>query len=258
MSNSPLVSYTKMSPNHSGKRTHAIDRISPHCIVGQHSVEALGNVFAAKSRKASSNYGIGADGRVGMYVDEGNRSWCTSSNANDQRAVTIECASDTTHPYAFKTVVYQKLIDLCEDICRRNGKTVLLWFNDKNKSLNYNPKPNEMVITVHRWFAAKACPGDWLYQRLGEVARIVTERLNSNSNTIKEEDEDMTQETFNKLMNNYISSLAKQPATFEESAMKWAQDNGLITGDENGLMPKKFLTRGEFALVLQRFMDKLK
>ena len=94
--NSSLVSYTKLSPNHSGQRTHSIDRITPHCVVGQCSVETLGNIFAPSSRQASCNYGIGADGRVGMYVEEKNRSWCSSSNANDQRAVTIECASDTS------------------------------------------------------------------------------------------------------------------------------------------------------------------
>ena len=92
--NSPLVSYTKLSPNHSGQRTHSIDRITPHCVVGQCSVETLGNIFLPTSRQASSNYGIGVDGRVGMYVEEKNRSWCSSSAANDQRAVTIECASD--------------------------------------------------------------------------------------------------------------------------------------------------------------------
>ena len=129
MSNSPLVSYTKLSPNHSGQRTHAIDRITPHCVVGQCSVETLGNIFAPTSRQASCQYGIGVDGRVGMYVEEKNRSWCSSSNENDQRAVTIECASDTTHPYAFKDVVYNKLIELCVDICKRNGKKKLLWLH---------------------------------------------------------------------------------------------------------------------------------
>ena len=108
--NSSLVSYTKLSPNHSGQRTHSIDRITPHCVVGQCSVETLGNIFLPTSRQASCNYGIGVDGRVGMYVEEKNRSWCSSSSANDQRAVTIECASDTTEPYAFKDMVYQTLI----------------------------------------------------------------------------------------------------------------------------------------------------
>ena len=175
--NSPLVSYTKLSPNHSGQRTHTIDRITPHCVVGQCSVETLGNIFAPTERQASCNYGIGADGRVGMYCEEKNRSWCSSSSANDQRAITIECASDTSAPYAFKDVVYNKLIELCVDICKRNGKTKLLWLGDKNKTLNYQPKSDEMVLTVHRWFANKSCPGDWMYQRMGDLAAKVTAKL---------------------------------------------------------------------------------
>lgn len=176
-SNSPLVSYTKLSPNHSGQRTHAIDRISPHCFVGQVTVERMGESFAPTSKQASCNYGIGKDGSVGMYVDEKNRSWCSSSPANDQRAVTIECASDSTAPYAFNDAVYKSLINLCTDICRRNGKTKLLWLGDKNKTLAYEPKADEMVLTVHRWFANKACPGDWLYSRLGDLAAKVTAQL---------------------------------------------------------------------------------
>ena len=179
--NSSMVSYTKLSPNHSGQRTHSIDRITPHCVVGQCSVETLGNIFLPASRQASSNYGIGVDGRVGMYVEEKNRSWCSSSNANDQRAVTIECASDTKSPYAFKDAVYQTLIKLCVDICKRNSKKKLLWLGDKTKTLNYSPKADEMVLTVHRWFANKSCPGDWLYARLGDLASKVTASLADSS-----------------------------------------------------------------------------
>ena len=175
--NSPLVAYTKLSPNHSGQRTHSIDRITPHCVVGQCSVETLGNIFLPTSRQASSNYGIGVDGRVGMYVEEKNRSWCSSSKANDQSAVTIECASDTTEPYAFKDVVYESLIKLCADICRRNGKTKLLWLGDKDTTLNYSPRPDEMILTVHRWFANKSCPGNWLYARMDDLATKVTVAL---------------------------------------------------------------------------------
>ena len=175
--NSPLVSYTKLSPNHSGLRTHSIDRISPHCVVGQCTVQTLGDIFAPTSRQASSNYGIGKDGKVGMYVEEKNRSWCTSSNANDQRAVTIECASDTTEPYTMNSAVYDSLIKLCTDICQRNGKKKLLWFADKDKTLAYVPKSDEMVMTVHRWFANKSCPGNWLYARLGDLAAKVTAQL---------------------------------------------------------------------------------
>lgn len=179
--NSSLVSYTKLSPNHSGQRTHSIDRITPHCVVGQCSVETLGSIFLPTSRQASYNYGIGVDGRVGMYVEEKNRSWCSSSSANDQRAVTIECASDTTEPYAFKDVVYQTLIKLCADICKRNGKSKLLWLGDKDKTLNYAPKSDEMVLTVHRWFANKSCPGSWMYARMGDLAEKVTAQLGGSS-----------------------------------------------------------------------------
>ena len=178
-SNSSLVAYMLLSPNHSGLRTEQIDRISPHCVVGQCTAEGLGDWFHKSSTQASSNYGIDKNGRIGLYVEEKNRSWCTSSNANDQRAVTIECASDKAEPYAMHQVVYERLVDLCEDICRRNGKKKLLWFGDKNKSLNYQPKADEMLITVHRWFANKSCPGDWLYARLGDLAAKVTSRLSS-------------------------------------------------------------------------------
>ena len=177
MSNSKLVNYTKLSPNHSGTRTHSIDRITPHCVVGQCSVETLGNIFMNKKSEASCNYGIGTDGRVLLCVDEDNRSWCSSSNSNDQRAVTIECASELKHPYAFNDKVYNKLVKLCVDICKRNGKKKLLWINDKNKALNYSTKSDEMLLTVHRWFDDKACPGDWLYNRLGNLAKQVTEQL---------------------------------------------------------------------------------
>ena len=181
MSNSKLVSYTKLSPNNSGRRTHAIDRITPHCVVGQLSVETLGSLFARSSYQASCNYAIGSDGRVALIVDEGQRSWCSSSNANDQRAVTIECASDKTSPYAFNTTVYNKLVDLCVDICRRNGKTRLLWISDKAKALAYEPKSGEMLLTVHRWFASKSCPGPWMMDRMGDLAAKVTARLGTDA-----------------------------------------------------------------------------
>lgn len=180
-SNSSLVNCVVKSPNHSGSRTHSIDRITPHCVVGQLSAEGIGGCFTSPSVQASCNYGIGKDGRVCLIVDEANRSWCSSSNANDQRAVTIECASDMSEPYSMTNAVYEKLIQLCIDICKRNGKTKLIWFADKNKSLNYSPKSNEMVLTVHRWFANKSCPGDWLYSRLGDVANRVTAQLNGSS-----------------------------------------------------------------------------
>ena len=244
--NSPLVSYTKLSPNHSGQRTHSIDRITPHCVVGQCSVETLGNVFLPKSRQASSNYGIGVDGRVGMYVEEKNRSWCSSSAANDQRAVTIECASDATEPYAFKDVVYQQLIELCTDICKRNGKTKLLWLGDKDKTLNYSPKQDEMVLTVHRWFANKSCPGDWMYARMGDLASKVTAALNAGTDTTPP------------LGGQASAPLDNAPAAWSKDAVNWALENHLLLGDTNGnLKLRENLSREQFCVMLKRYHDML-
>lgn len=185
MSNSPLVSYTQISPNRTSPRNKPVDRITPHCVVGQCSVETLGAIFAPASKEASSNYGIGYDGRVGMYCEEKDRSWCTSSSANDNRAITIECASDATAPYAFRDAVYESLINLCVDICKRYGKKKLLWLGNKDKTLVYTPAADEMILTAHRWFANKGCPGDWLYQREADLAAKVTVKLTDGVETVK-------------------------------------------------------------------------
>ena len=173
-SNSPLVNYTKISPNKNVNRNHKIDTITIHCVVGQCSVETIGNVFAPKSRQASSNYGIGPDGRIGMYVEEKDRSWCSSSASNDHRAVTIEVASDRKEPYAVTAKAYASLINLVADICKRNGIKELKWKGDKNL-VGQIDKQN---MTVHRWFAAKSCPGTYLYNKMGEIASEVNARLN--------------------------------------------------------------------------------
>lgn len=183
--NSPLVSYIKLSPNNSGERTHAIDTITPHCVVGQLSAETVGAIFQNPSAYASSNYGIGYDGTIGMYVPESNRSWCSSNRDNDQRAITVECASDLKHPYAFNDTVYQRLIELCADICMRNGKKKLLWLETKDKTLNYSPKSDEMLLTVHRWFDRKACPGDWMMEHMQDLADKVTQQLSGKKTTGK-------------------------------------------------------------------------
>ena len=255
--NSKLVDYTELSPNNSGLRLQPIDRISPHCVVGQCTAEALGAWFAKTSTKASSNYGIDKDGRIGLYVEEQNRSWCTSSASNDNRAITIECASDSYHPYRMNDAVLNSLIKLCIDICERYDKDTLLWFDDKNKSLNYIPKKNEMVITVHRWFANKSCPGDWLYERLGYVAESVTKALQKPiilPPEEKKEEEIVTQEQFNEMMNVWLETqAAREPSNWSQEARRWAESNGFIKGDEKGQkMYKKPLTREEFVQVLYR------
>lgn len=185
--NSSLVDCTVKSPNHSGKRTHKIDRITPHCVVGQLSAESIGGCFTSQSVQASCNYGIGKDGRVCLIVDEANRSWCSSSSANDQRAITIECASDKTEPYTMNSAVYNKLVKLCVDICKRNGLKKVLWISDKAKSLAYSPKSGECVLTVHRWFANKSCPGNWLYGRMAQLAADINAGLGNTTATKPEQ-----------------------------------------------------------------------
>ena len=191
MNNSSLVDCIVKSPNHSGQRTHAVDRITPHCVVGQLKAENIGGCFTSENRKASSNYGIGYDGRVCLIVDEDNRSWCSSNASNDQRAITIECASDKTSPYALNDAVYSKLIDLCVDICKRYGKKKLIWTDNKAVALNYVPKNDEMILTVHRWFSNTDCPGDWLYKRLNSLAEVVTNRLMSASFRVRVDIDDL-------------------------------------------------------------------
>lgn len=176
MSNSPLVNYTKISPNKSSPRNHKIDTVTIHCVVGQCSVETLGNVFAPASRQASSNYGIGYDGRIGMYVEEKDRSWCSSNAANDNRAITIEVASDTKEPYAVNAKAYAALIDLLVDICKRNGIKKLVWSTNKADRVNHK---NGCNMTVHRDYANKSCPGTYLYERHAQIASEVNKRLGS-------------------------------------------------------------------------------
>lgn len=171
--NSSLVSYTALSPNHSGQRNHVIDTITIHCVVGQLSVETIGNIFKPESRQASCNYAIGVDGRIALIVEEKNRSWCSSSSSNDHRAITIECASDKTEPYAVNDAVYASLIKLLVDICKRNGIPKLLWQGDKSL-IGQVDKQN---MTVHKWFKNKSCPGSYLYGLHGQIAAEVNAQL---------------------------------------------------------------------------------
>jgi peptidoglycan hydrolase-like protein with peptidoglycan-binding domain len=244
MSNSSMVSYTKLSPNNSGTRTHAIDRVTIHCTAGRCSVEALGSLFARSSTQASSNYGIGEDGRVGLYVPESKRSWCSSSKENDQRAVTIECSSDSTAPYAVNDTVYAAMLDLVEDICRRNGKKKLLWLADKEKTVAYNPEPDEMLMSVHRWWANKSCPGDYLFSRMGEIAEEVTRRLKNECEVtvpvLRRGDKCGFVKTAQILLNKYISSGLTEDGSFGAQTEKQVKRYQKIVGyPETGIMDAK-------------------
>lgn len=249
MSNSPLVSYTKLSPNHSGKRNHVIDTITIHCMAGNASVETCGALFANPSRKASSNYGIGSDGRIALYVDEANRSWCSSSSSNDNRAITIEVANNGGAPdWPVSDKAYAALLDLLTDICRRNRIKKLLWRGDKSL-IGQVDKQN---MTVHRWFAAKACPGDYLYNRHGQIAAEVNKRLEGEEEVdIAKLISEMTNEQAYQLM----QKAELHAKTLDEPA--WSKNEGhwakaTKAGIVDGSSPERPMKRDEVIAVLGR------
>ncbi len=191
-SNSSLATVKMISPNRTPNRNHAIDTITIHCLVGQVTAKRGCEVFQPSNEQASCNYVVGYDGSIGLCVEEKDRSWCTggytkdakenkvpirvngiSGSSNDYQAVTIEVACDATHPYAITEKAMAALIELCADICRRNGIKKLLWSGDKSLV----GKPSKQNMTVHRWFANKACPGDYIYQRLPDIAAKVNAKL---------------------------------------------------------------------------------
>lgn len=178
MSNSSLVSYTKLSPNRTAPRNHKIDTVTIHIVVGQLTAKEILNLSHFTTYNANSgascNYAVGCDGSIGLCVEEENRSWCSSSRDNDHRAITIEVASDKTEPYAITQKAYDALIKLLADICKRNGIKELKWKADKSL-IGQVDKQN---MTVHRWFANKACPGEYLYSRHAQIASEVNDILN--------------------------------------------------------------------------------
>ena len=191
--NSPLVNYTKISPNKTVNRNHKIDTITIHHMAGNLTVERCGEVFAPTSRKASSNYGIGSDGRIGMYVEEKDRSWTTANESNDHRAITIEVANDNTKTWSISDKAYKSIVALCVDICKRNDIAELKWRGDKNLI----GKVEQQNMTVHRWFAATLCPGDYLYNLHGQIAKDVNAQLKKVSPTKLESGNDIIWELMN-------------------------------------------------------------
>lgn len=266
MGNSELIDYTNLSPNHSCRK-HAIDSIIIHCIVGQWTAKQGCDYFASTSRQASANYVVGKDGSIGLSVDEKYRAWTsggTDGNGNpirvngisgadfDHRAVTIEVASDTKSPYAVTNAAYAALIDLCTDICRRNGIKKLLWAG--NKKYVGTARQN---MGAHRWFANKSCPGDYLYSRMGDIAKRVNERL---------EDDDMDQAKFNKMfmvaMDEYRNSLRDNDSSrYSEEARQWAINSGLMAGNgttingEPNMMWEDMISREQNVVVIKRLYD---
>ena len=222
--NSELVSYTNLTNNKSNGRKYKLTRLTPHVFVGQVTVKRGVDYFMT-SDQSSCNYVIDKDGKIGLSVEEKNRAWTSSSSDNDNRAITFEIASNTKHPYEITDAAYSAMIDLMVDICKRYGKKRLLWLGSKEATIAYAVKDDELVLTAHRWFAPKACPGDYLYNRYGEIAETVTKRL---SGSVK-------------------------PLTTEQA---WAVEKGLFTGYGNGEYGwDDNLTRGQAAILFKRFYD---
>ena len=169
MSNSSLICYTKLSP-HCESRTDTIRKITIHHMAGNLSVETCGNVFNG-TRKASSNYGIGTDGRIAMYVPENKRAYTSANKENDNQAVTIEVANDGGADWHVSDKALESLINLCVDICKRNNIQSLNYTGDKNGNL-----------TRHNMFMATTCPGPYLQSKFPYIAEEVNKRLNTQNN----------------------------------------------------------------------------
>ncbi len=222
MSNSSLVSYTKLSPNCDHPRNHAIDKITIHHMAGNLSVETCGNLFADPSREASANYGIGSDGRVGLYVDEGDRAWASASPSNDNRAVNIEVANDATGgDWPVSNAAYSKLIDLCVDICQRNGIKALNYTGDADGNL-----------TEHRMFTATACPGPYLHERMGRIAAEVNSRLNEAAAPAEKSVDELAREVIRGDWGNGAERRQRLEAAGYDFNAVQDRVNAILTGDE--------------------------
>ena len=166
--NSPMTAFVQLSPNADFPRRGEICKITIHHMAEDLSLEGLGAAFAQEDRRASSNYAIDSQGRVALYVEERDRAWTSSSRENDHQAVTIEVANDEIGgDWHVSDAAYEALIELCVDICRRNGIQKLVYTGDAEGNL-----------TIHQFFNENTeCPGPYLKGKMPEIAREVTRRL---------------------------------------------------------------------------------
>ena len=235
--NSPLVSYTCISPNKNTPRNHAIDTITIHEVWGECTMAVLGSIFKPVSRQASSNYGCCEDG-VALFVPEGSRAWTSGSAENDNRAVTIEVSNSRTYPNAVNDKVYQRLIKLCADICKRNGKTKMVWCGSLGKTNARSFAKNEMRMTLHKWFQSTGCPGTWLEQHMQDIADKVNKELQKEEKSV-------------------FKDIEKTDKNYEK--YKAIYDLGIMKADAKGnFNAKKKVTRGALAIILYRALKKLK
>jgi hypothetical protein len=196
-------------------------------MAGNLTIEQCGNVFAPTSRQASSNYGIRSDSRIGMYVEEKNRAWTSSNAQNDNMAVTIEVANDVVGgDWHISDKAMESLINLCVDICIRNDIEKLNFTGDKNGNL-----------TMHKWFAATACPGAYLESKFPYIANEVNKRLEKENVNMKFKDVPETHWAY--------------------EAIEELSEMSIINGYEDGTFkPDEAVTRAELATMLDRYINK--
>lgn len=263
MGYSSLASVQIWSPCKTSPRNHTIDSVAIHCMAGNLTARACGQLFASASRSASSNYGVDSDGVIGVYVDENDRSWCTSSSGVDNRAVTIEVANTTaSEPYEVTDAAYESLIKLLVDICQRNNIKSLKWQGDKDyaQSAANGGSVEKQNMFVHRWFAQKSCPGEYLYGKQGAIATEVNKRLGNNESygdgvttagtTTTDSDDGSTTTTATTITVNYEEIDPYIVTLSRKSMVKYAslKDNGVFGAvveagyymQTNGLIASKF------------------
>lgn len=243
------IDCTIISPN-CRPRMHDIDTITIHCMAGDLTVEQCGNLFQNPALEASSNYGIDSEGRIGLYVSEAYRSWCSSNKSNDDRAITVEVANDGGAPdWHVSNKAYNTLIELLADVCNRHHIPKLLWKADPNL-IGQIELQN---MTVHRWFAAKACPGDYLYYKHYDIANRVNQKLEEMRMTGDEILDKLTDEQAYKL----LQKAQRHAATL--TAPMWARkelNNAIEDGITDGTRPQAFVTRVEAAIMAERAAEK--
>lgn len=254
MSNSKLVVYTKLSPHCTKPRQGKIKGISIHTMAGPGSVEGCGQVF--QTSEASSHYGIGPDGRIGQYVLEENRAWCCSHKV-DHQVVTIEVSSIQSYeePYECTAAAFESLINLCVDICQRNGIRELIWKEGKQYCPAFTGNWAVCNMVPHRYTTdkGKSCPGNYLFGKYGEIAERVNARL-------KGEDDDMDiNKLLSEMTNEQAYELVKKAeihaATLPDD--DWSQKEGWWekaqeAGVSDGTSPVRHMKRNEVVAILGR------
>lgn len=255
MGYSTLVSYVKISPHKNSPRKYKIVSFAIHVMAGNLSLESCGQLF--QTRESSSQYGIDTKGRIACYCDENDRAWTTSSGAVDHRAITIEIANPVAkHPWEITDESYKALINLLVDCCKRHNIPKLVWYKTKEERKAHVTDIG--MLHVHRDYANKACPGDYLYNRMGEIAETVNKILNEgdvNHMTIDEFIENLTNEQAAKIVNKGRQHFRNMEASsYAEEALVWAKENGYLVGNETGDQdPRDFLLREQLATVLHRY-----